>query len=353
MKTLGQARRRCIALTALPMAQASGVEERVRAVLERNRKRGMMTRKSLTVAILATVGVIVFLAVVRPVARAQVSAAAPPPLISPAPGAAVTLPDGGTVQLVRVTFPAMLQAWKSDGTPLPNAAAVVTQEGRDPLNPYGPSLRRMDEPRGWRRYVFDFDLDHLTARPGDVSIEFRPDAEVTTVTAPPKRLAVGVWRQRVTGIFDKPHRAVTLRVGIPSGPWRTVAVTGPKLGMVRAASGEAVVFTHNTINPQQLAPAARGQYGYGLHVANVPPAGQYRLLAVDRAGKSRTLFLNLWPSVGMAGPRAILAQTVDAVGHPILGIRAVRLQVRDDQWAEFRDIPLGPKVIAGNTPTVR
>ena len=335
---------RVIQNVTLPMAHTPQVEGRLKAILQRNRRREMLTRRTLVVAALATVGGTALLAALHPVARAQAPAAAPPPLVSSAPGAAVTLPDGVTVQLVRVTFPAMLQAWEPDGTPLADAAAIVTREGRDPINPYGPSLRLVDKQRGWRRYAFDFDLGRLTAQPGDVGVQFRPDADVTTLTAPPKRLTSGVWRQRVTGIFGKPWRTVTLRLGIPSGSWRTVAVAGPKLGTVRTASGEMIVFTRNRVNPQQLAPAARGQYGYGLRVANVPPAGQYRLLAVDRAGKSHVLFLNLWPSVGMVGPRAIQAQTVDATGHPLPGIRAVRLQVRDDQWAVFPNVALQPRL---------
>ncbi len=55
---------------ALPMAQRSGVEERLRAVLQDNRRRGMMTRKGLMMAGLVAAGVLVPLAALRPVARA-------------------------------------------------------------------------------------------------------------------------------------------------------------------------------------------------------------------------------------------------------------------------------------------
>ncbi len=336
-----------VRLVSLPMALTSQVESRLTAILQKNRSRKMLTRRTQIVTTLTMMGASSLLGAIRPVARAQEPSAVPPSRTSPAPGAAVALPGGDTVQLVRVTLPAMLQAWDPDGTPLPDAAALVTREGRNLINPYGPSLRQIDDPRGWHRYVFDFDLRRLTARPGDVSVEFRPKADVTTLTAPPKRLAPGVWRQRVTGIFTKPPRMVTLRFGLPAGPWRTVAVAGPKLGTVRAVSGAAVVFSRNTINPQALAPAARGQYGYGLRVVNVPSAGQYRLLAVTRDGKAHTLFMNGWPSAGESSPRTIQAQTVDSAGHPLPDIRAIRLQVRDNQWAEFQNVPLVPKGIGG------
>ena len=63
-------------LMTLPMAQPSQVEGRLRAVLERNRRRGMMTRRVMIVAALTAGCVVAPLAMLRPVARATASAAA-------------------------------------------------------------------------------------------------------------------------------------------------------------------------------------------------------------------------------------------------------------------------------------
>ena len=64
-------------LTALPMAHTPHVEWRLKAILQRNRRREMLTRRTWAVAALATVGGTALLAALRPVARAEARAAAP------------------------------------------------------------------------------------------------------------------------------------------------------------------------------------------------------------------------------------------------------------------------------------
>ncbi len=62
---------RLIRRVALPMAEPSQVESRVRAILQSQRIRNMATRKNMTIAILLAAGVCVPLASLRPVAQAQ------------------------------------------------------------------------------------------------------------------------------------------------------------------------------------------------------------------------------------------------------------------------------------------
>ena len=64
-------------LVTLPMAHTSGVEGRLRAILQQNRRQGMLTPKTLIVAAGATLGVIGPLAALRPAAQAH-PAAVPP-----------------------------------------------------------------------------------------------------------------------------------------------------------------------------------------------------------------------------------------------------------------------------------
>jgi outer membrane lipoprotein-sorting protein len=59
-----------LAIVTLPMAQSSGVEGRLKAILHRNRRRNMMTRKTLMIAGAVAASVLLPLAALRPVARA-------------------------------------------------------------------------------------------------------------------------------------------------------------------------------------------------------------------------------------------------------------------------------------------
>ena len=59
---------RCLRLVALPMAHTSGVEGRLKAILRKNRRQEVMTRRGLMVTVAISAGLLVPLAALQPVA---------------------------------------------------------------------------------------------------------------------------------------------------------------------------------------------------------------------------------------------------------------------------------------------
>ena len=347
---------------ALPMAQTSQIEGRLKMILDATRSRRALTRGILVTALGIGAIALLPLAMLRPAARAQ-------SLAAPAPSAAAS--EGAILELASITdsLGPDGKAWGANGKPL--MTFHVNSRA-----PYGGIAVKP----GQRGLFFSFRVlaaDFKTvatqyevegAAPGGLTITV-PDAHgkasVTTTMQGLVMASKGI--ETVAAAVPASLTKTNILAGIASGPWTETVICPKTPGKVRIPrpAGE-VIFTlipHHGLHAQEGAAfmvsdhfrahsplAAQNALQTDLHDAE---NYQRSVFALDKAGHSiyevRTGGLT-WPDEA-GGIKTM--QTAHIPSAVLKQAAAFRLVARPYQWTEFKDVALQPNTLAASAPAAQ
>lgn len=337
----------CLSLAALPMANASQMEGRLRAMLNSERSRRAVARRAAAVTLMLAAGVLIPLAALRPAPHLRplrVGAFAAPLAPSATPVLKYdTLPTdarwtrklGGdlSVELVGVTgdVSKTLLSWRPDGSRL-----------AEPL--YGPHSGNLlpQYPNKERVREFALRLTH----PSTAAVETKGEVSGGGTTSIPSGRAYNNGVQitderefsRETGGFRVLSAVVprtltraTIRVGIADGPWDWNAACRPG-----GSSSYSVTNRDGSEDEILFGKPYPSGSGHVLTVSDTYMKRDYRIIAVGVNGR----VYDLHNTQGQNGQKfRVTTATFDV---PLKQIKEFRFQTRPYRWVEFRDVPLQP-----------
>ena len=347
---------------ALPMAQTSQIEGRLKMILDTTRSRRALTRGILITAFGFGVIAVLPLAMLRPVARAQ-------GLTAPAPSAAAS--DGTTLELASITdsLGPDGKAWGGDGKPLTGF----------PIHSHAPYGGISVKP-GQRGLFFSFrvpgtDYKRVAtqyevegAAPGGLTIAVPAAHGKASATMTLQGLVMASKGLDIVGAaVPAALTKTTVRAGMASGPWTETVTCLKSPGKVRIArpSGE-VIFTlipHHGPHSQEGAAfmvsdhfrthsplTAQNSLQTDLHDAE---NYQRAVFALDKSGHS----IYEVPTSGLTWPdeagRIKTMQTAHIPSAVLKQTAAFRLVARPYRWTEFKDVALQPNTQAASAPAAQ
>lgn len=337
---------------ALPMAQSSRVEGRIRAILEK-RKRTMITKRMLWLGLATATVVLLPLAALESrhtennAPNAALAATPPemawhralPKTIIAASDWKAALPGGLVVSLVGVSQnPSRGKAWwKPDGSALSSA----------------PYASASEESRSADMQSKEFAL-RLTGLPAaQVSLAAQSlgagNCNITSFRSRNDR-PVGRGLQAVVASFPKTQERGGFLLGLADGPWKTmVAKTfGPNNSVGTPVwSGDAVVLisTGRDADRPLIASVADDTQGVETRIVAVDWKGGVHASNMEDSGGSATTAFSGVHSVDEAirSYHNIHQSLVAFPGLLLRNAREVQFQTRPYRWVQFQDIALRPK----------
>jgi beta-lactamase regulating signal transducer with metallopeptidase domain len=243
-----------------------------------------------------------------------------------APSPVNTLSDGTHVDLLAVSaYPNPANRWwKADGAPT------------DPVAAEPPGLSPL--PDDGRQFAFRFSK----ALPPDAHMTYQFSAYTSAVNGYTTVRDQDLQKPYLLfAAFPTRPAQVTVRLGVASGPWRTVVDYTPATD---EAVGELPDGYSFSVSPYDALE--------GLAVAQVtlhrrPAADQLRVLAVTTDGREIAGQQSSFSRHDPGDPQKERVDETYAFLIPSAQIKSLRLQSRRYEWLEFRDVALEPA--HGNT----
>ncbi len=327
----------------VPMAQTSQIASRLRAILHPKQRRTMVTRKSVTVALLASAAVLAPLAALRPFAQAQEARASEAGALPSPANDDQPLPGGVKLQLMGVTEAG------------PSTTVALTKPWWDPAGTVlpAPLLRKINgnasitgqAPHQYCALAFKITSPDKVP----VTLEFQPSDSIgySSIGSWPGKFGnpapmteaqidtnQGGYRV-LYAAFPMTATQENIRVGVGSGPWTTtVSDENTRVGWSESTSDKPTYIFGSLTKTD-------GGSAITLSIGNTSPQqadlDDVRVVAVDAAGHER-----LPVSIGDNSANS-LDQIQSQFDLPPAAIKSVRLETRPFHWVTFHNVPLRPR----------
>ena len=306
---------------ALPMAQTSQVEGRLKMILDTTRSRRALTNHALFAVLMTSAAACAVLAMLRPTVHAQNAA-----VTHPAVSWRRTLPNGVTVELIGISdFPTTRTGWWTpSGLPL-------AQPPYDHID----SLREAKWKQG-RQFALRITLPSGVAADTVTSSFGSDDGTAGTTTETPfmhRRLLPGFLAVSIQGNTLPSRGAIHGDVAV--GPWETWETDAPSpenngpmgsSGYIEGSSGNILFSVPSEIGGDAA-----------VTVTNTFLNAESRVVAVDITGK---VFRNRPAPIAGVGNSQQTTCVFD--GLPLKRVKEFRFQGRFYQSVDFKDIALQP-----------
>ena len=316
---------------ALPMAQTSQIEGRLKMILDKTQVRRQTPRRVLLAALLLAAAVLAPLAMLRPAVQAQ---AAP---------VATRMQEAGPVpvELAGVSGqPGQAQRWwRADGTLLPHALSNVKDYPVDKMfeSPiFKNCLVAFRLPQAVRDVTTTYSVPRSVGWSSQGTWANKMRATEAQTEADLNKSTGGCRLVRLT--LPAASTSANIKVGVASGPWLTAAVedhwiTGQQypsseVGQVTDRSGERFVFCPAT--------ETKDKSGTKLIIKTGNRRQDIRIVAIDNQGHAV-----LPSSVGDQSNGTVgRIQAYFPLHHA--QIKAFRVETRPFRWIEFKNVALQP-----------
>ena len=309
---------------ALPMAQTSQIEGRLKMILDTTRSRHTLTRRTRVTAVILAFVTLVPLAMLRPTAQAQAN---------------FGMSQTQQSHIIMVSFSGVTDAdkphspwWAASGAPLPMPIyetnlypvkrSLVQQATNIPMKRRLFAIRLpADLEAATVKYKLSNAIDSSSAGSWLSKVDHREhdtEAQSNGETAGARIL---------TASFPTPAAQTTIQVGIASGPWHRAA------GQTRS--------THSSVPPSNatfiFGPITQEEGNiWGLTVTMNASAEDVRFVAVDEKGRVKM------PCTADDTTASGLEQITARFAQPISTIKEFQIQTRPFHWTEFKNVALQP-----------
>jgi beta-lactamase regulating signal transducer with metallopeptidase domain len=264
----------------------------------------------------------------------------------------VRFPCGVTAELVGVSkSPAAGQPWwRPDGAPMGHAPENYPHEGE---------LARLNQPAN--QFAFLLTDIPFSGEQGDYEIIDRIEAHPAAAdgstyrsgcwpSPPSADWKISEWNL-VDQTFSPSEDHTTLRLGLAAGPWNVVADdfvwADGQFGATSKQDLNGTKVDVSFTSPYEAAwrPGVKEPAAFITVAHNMAPDQQVRIVAVLADGREVASGNDPLQANGH-----VQQLTQSFRGLAIKDIKAFRLQARPYQWAQFRNVALGPDPQARNSP---
>ena len=306
------------AMAAIPMARDSKLEGRLLAILDGKRSRRALTLGVVILSLALLAGIVVPVAMLRAAEQAAEARKA-----AASTSAVARLADGLTVEVAGVGYHPSegRQWWGPGGTVGPQYAFVTSKSRVYSENAKGREfvLRLKGEP---------------AAEAGFTCFALSSNGSASGPVKPVQGPADGRL-EYVAAMLPPGDKTATIRVGVATGPWTTVA--DEAAGGLSARSGATSRDGSRRDGPIIFSPAYESDGGAGVSITHLPVEGQVRIVAIDGQGQEHAT-----PDVSSGSADGISQTTAHFAGLPVKQVKSFRLQSRPYQWITFRNVSLEP-----------
>lgn len=259
-----------------------------------------------------------------------------------ASGWRATLPSGVKVELLGVSAPPASvdlslaggqteRWWGPDGAPL--TAAPWEPAEFSPLSTYVPEQTVTRQ--------FALRLTHTEGQSLKESVSAFDAPLKMSGTSLMHEKGAGAMIQVAFGAFPTTQAVCDLRYGLATGPWRTAASVGPRLGAAQDGAGGTARFAWDTPRPIDRDPKT-GKQTPTLTVTDSLGPRARRVLAVFQDGSTVNLedTFTDYPTPKATRMHALLRLQWSEVKTRV---KEIRLETRAYEWVEFKDVHLQPR----------
>ena len=341
--------------TAIAMARTTQIEGRLKMILDNTRSRRALTRRILVLSLTPGAVILIGLAMLRPSAKAQAVSApsvkhiAAPVRVAQLPKAALpvapVVPNSTDLKAPPADFRdnGVLLAGMTNGTDLGSHwwaenGALLPQDIYDTKvyqaesHAFSPSTKNV---------IFAFSLSP-TNKSATVRYEVPDSLGASSMGSWPFKLQsqahlteaqfdIRTGGTRIlTAAFPNTLSHTTFRVGVASGPWKTLAtdtLSGPDgYGSTDIKEGNSKLL---------FGPALETKTDVVLTIST-DTTDDLRVVAVDAQGRE-----SLPTQIGDTG-YSTLDQITAHFAQPLAKIKEIRVQTRPFRWVEFKNVALQP-----------
>lgn len=297
---------------ALPMAQTSQVEGRLKLILDKTRNRRILPRRAVLIVLGFSAAVLVPLAILRPTAKAQASSET----------AEVQSAGNSRVQLVGVhdvnVHHTSLLWWKPNGLLLPNVVAGAATSSVD---------KDLFSSADLKNLSFAF---RLPPNLDGETVTFVPSGSLAFYQKDVQRNVKSGSKWTLTASFPNSMKTTTIGVGIAASPWKEAAAHAPTRDAARVTTPQGnFIFSPVTWY--------KGN-GWSVTITMSKLKQDWRIVAVDSQGR-------------VVQPSGTGSTTTNGLLHlipyfersiPITKIKEFRVEMRPFVWTEFKNVALQP-----------